>query len=115
MEFNKYYIIGGIIAIISFVVIGYLIGTIETSEDIVGQLTNNIQIQIDNQYKERLVVLQKTLDDRNKEIAESRLRERTLLSKLGQLKKEKEDVKLPTSNEELDNRINTLGLKPTIR
>jgi len=113
--FKKYYIIGGIVAIALFMAMGYLIGTVKTSGDVVGQLTNNIQVQIDNQYKERLVVLQKALDDRNKEVLESRMREKVLLSNLGKLQRDKEDVKLPTSNEELDIRINALGLKPIIR
>ncbi len=109
----KYYIFAA--GVIIFAFIGYFVGAAKTSEDVVGQLTANIQGQIDIQYKERLSVLQKTLDDRNKEIAESRLREKSLLGTLDKLQRKKEDVKLPTSNEELDSRINALGLKPVIR
>ena len=106
------YLIGVVVALI-LVVVAFSIGKHYPSEDIVGQLTEQIRKETIKQYDQRINELNIQLKTSQAAYIESQKRYDTIIKKIKELKDGKDNIKPPVDSTELNNRFNALGYTPT--
>lgn len=107
-----YWIIGGVVVIILIAVVSFLVGRLNPSSDIVGQLTEQIRIETSKQYENRLSDLNVQLKASQAAYSESQKRYDSIIKKLQEIKDGKNAVKPPQNASELNTRFTALGYTP---
>ena len=106
------YLIGVVVALI-LVVVAFSIGKHYPSEDIVGQLTEQIRKETIKQYDQRINELNIQLKTSQAAYIESQKRYDTIIKKIKELKDGKDNIKPPVDSAELTARFNNLGYTVT--
>ena len=106
------YLIGVVVALI-LVVVAFSIGKHYPSEDIVGQLTEQIRKETIKQYDQRINELNIQLKTSQAAYIESQKRYDTIIKKIKELKDGKDNIKPPADSAELTARFNNLGYTVT--
>ena len=105
------YLIGVVVALV-LIIVAFSIGKHYPSEDIVGQLTEQIRKETIKQYDQRINELNIQLKTSQAAYIESQKRYDTIIKRLKELRDGKDSIKPPQDSGELITRFNNLGYTP---
>ena len=106
------YLIGVVVALV-LIIVAFSIGKHYPSEDIVGQLTEQIRKETIKQYEQRIADLDRQLKTSQTAYIESQKRYDTIIKRLKELRDGKDSIKPPQDSAELTARFNNLGYTVT--